>query len=130
MGKKIVSIIMLVVVILSLTGCGAQNDEDVVIGNVKVENNAFNVTPQEWIDEVNIFIKLVKEDKGEEADGLLSLPDFNESGKKESMGKHTSMTYTTDDNGKLTSVSFEWYLNGTKEDMYTTGFLVYPKYLL
>ena len=103
--KKISSLAVVLLSLFSLAACGGSKSEPAM----KVENDSFSLTPQEYIDYVNNLIEI------QDDSSFLTIPDFTESGKTIYIeSTHLSLKLTANDGGKLTEI--QWHWNAKKQD--------------
>lgn len=95
--KKAFSLLLLIIVVLSLAACSASKS------NSLIENGAYNITPQEYIDKINSVV----EDQGDSR--YLQIPSFQESGDKIEIDFiYLTLELTTNDEGNITEIYYEW----------------------
>lgn len=106
---KKTSIIPIIISLFMLTSCSSPK------ADMYIENDAYNLTPQEYIDRLNSFV----EEQGDSR--YLTIPDFEESEEPIAIDSiYLTLFLTTDDSGKITEIRYSW--DGTREDIgYSIG---------
>lgn len=96
--RKLTSVLCLSLLFL-LTACGNSKPASAM----SVENDAFTLTPQEYIDYLNKFVEEQRDSR------YLTVPDFTESGKEIDVSKwYLTLKLIENDEGKLTEIQWDW----------------------
>lgn len=95
--KKAISLSLIFIIVLSLAACSAPKS------NSLIENGAYNITPQEYIDKINSVV----EDQGDSR--YLPIPDFQDSGDMIDIDFiYLTLELTTNDAGNITEIYYTW----------------------
>ncbi len=107
--KKAISLSLLIIVVLSLAACSASKS------NSLIENGAYNITPQEYIDKINSVVD------DQEDSRYLHIPDFEDSGDSIDIDFiYLTLELTTNDIGNITEIYYTW--DGSRQDVgYSLG---------
>ena len=108
MGKKPMLFICGLLFFL-LVGCGQAKPD------MYIENKAYNLTPQEYIDAINSNVTATGDDR------YLTIPDFEASEAPIDIDFiYLTVSFTTDDNGKINKIFYSW--DGTRKNVgYSVG---------
>lgn len=110
--KRAIGIPLISIVVLSLAACSAPKS------NFLIEDGAYNITPKEYIDKINLVVEAQGDSR------YLPIPDFLNSGDEIQIDFiYLTLELTTNDAGNITEIYYTW--DASRQDIgYSLGLYI------
>lgn len=95
--RRKISLLFIPALAISITACSASKSD------MYIENNAYNLTPQEYINRINDMVAAQGDSR------YISIPEFQESGAEIKIDFfYLTVEFTTNNSGKISEIYYTW----------------------